>query len=102
MNHPAVILLVRFRTPLSLEEVMKVAIERAAEFRALRGLKQKYYLEDAATGEVAGLYLWDSPRALAEYRESALRASIASAYRTEGEPRIEVFNVLMPLRDDAV
>jgi len=33
------------------------------------------------------------------YRESELRASIAAAYQATTEPRIEVFNVLKPLRD---
>lgn len=102
MSQPATVLLVRFKTSLTLDEVMKVANQRAPEFRALKGLQQKYYLQDAATGEVAGLYLWDSESSLAEYRKSELRASIAKAYRTEGEPRIEVYNVLMPLREGSV
>lgn len=99
MTHPALILLVRFKSRLSLDEVTRVAEERAPEFRALGGLVQKYYLHDPESGEIGGLYLWDSPEALAEYRESELRASIADAYETEGEPRVDVLRVLMPLRD---
>ena len=99
MAQPAVALLVRFRSKLSLEEVMKVAEERAPEFRALAGLQQKYYLQDAESGEIAGLYLWKSPEALAEYRDSELRATIAAAYQAEGDTRVEVYKVLMPLRD---
>lgn len=102
MSQPATVLLVRFKTSLSLDEVMNVANERAPEFRALKGLQQKYYLQDTATGEVAGLYLWDSESSLAEYRKSELRASIAKAYRTAGEPRVEVYKVLMPLREGGV
>jgi hypothetical protein len=79
---------------------MTVVNERAPEFRALAGLQQKYYLQDAASGEYAGLYLWKSPESLAEYRDSELRASIAKAYKTQGEPRVEVYKVLMPLRDE--
>ena len=52
MNQPAAVLLVRFKTSLTEDEVMNVANERAPEFRALKGLQQKYYLRDAATGEV--------------------------------------------------
>lgn len=100
MNEPALVLLVRFKSALSFEEVTRVMEERAPEFRALRGLQQKYYLQDAATGECAGLYLWESPDAFAVYRDSELRASIAEAYQAEGEPRIEVYKVIMPLRDD--
>jgi hypothetical protein len=99
MDRPKVVLLVRFRTPLSEPEILKVVKERADEFRALGGLLQKFYVRDAATGEYGGLYLWQSEEALDEYRASALRASIGAAYRTEGEPRIEVMTVLETLRD---
>ena len=98
MSTPALALLVRFTSALSLEEIEEVMHERAPEFRALEGLQQKYYLQDPETGEVAGLYLWETPEALASYRESELRASIAEAYAAEGEPRVELFRVLMPLR----
>jgi heme-degrading monooxygenase HmoA len=101
MAHPKLVLLVKFKPGLPLDEVMAVANERADEFRALTGLTQKYYLHDAATGEIAGLYLWESPEAFDAYRQSELRASIASAYKAQGEPRVEVYDVLMPLRDSA-
>jgi heme-degrading monooxygenase HmoA len=100
MSHPTVVLLVRFKSALPRQEAEKIMNERAPEFRALSGLQQKFYLEDAATGEYAGLYLWDSPQDLAAYRDSELRASIAKAYKALEEPRIEVYKVLMPLRDE--
>ena len=73
--------------------------ERAPEFSALTGLHQKYYLQDAESGEYAGLYLWESPDTLAAFRGSELRASIAEAYQVEGEPRVEVYRVFKTLRD---
>lgn len=100
MNHPEVVLLVRFKTSLSPEEVAKVAEERAPEFKALQGLLQKYYIQDVASGEYAGLYLWKSPEAMAEYRDSELRDSIAAAYQVQSEPRVEVYRVAKTLRDD--
>ncbi len=100
MSHPAIVLLVRFRSELPLDEVMEVVEERAPEFEALAGLQQKYYLHDVATGEIAGLYLWDSQDSVADYRESELRASIANAYRAAGEPRVEVYRVVKTLRDE--
>jgi heme-degrading monooxygenase HmoA len=99
MSQPALILLVRFRTKLSLDEVMEIANRRMPQFRALAGLQQKYYMEDVEAGEIAGLYLWESPEALAEYRESELRATIASEYQVEGQPRVEVYRVVAPLRE---
>lgn len=100
MKNPEFTLHVRFRSKLPFDEVMKIVEERAPEFRALAGLQQKYYLQDPATGEIAGLYLWESQEALTAYRESELRASIAEAYQAEGEPRVEVYRVVKILRDD--
>ena len=77
MKNPEFTLHVRFRSKLTLEEVTKIMEERAPEFRALEGLQQKYYLQDAATGEYAGLYLWESKEALTAYRDSELRASLS-------------------------
>ena len=99
MTQPALALLVRFRSELSYEEVVRVIDDRAPDFRALDGLHQKYYLQDAESGEYAGFYLWNSPDDLAEYRESELRASIATAYQTVGEPRVELYKVIKPLRE---
>ncbi len=98
MNPPSLILLVKFKSRLSFEEVVNVVDSRADEFRALKGLQQKYYLQDAATQEYAGLYLWASKEDFQAYRDSELRATIAKAYQTDGEPRVEVFNVIKPLR----
>jgi heme-degrading monooxygenase HmoA len=98
MAHPVLMVMVRFRSKLSLDEVMKVAEERAPRFRALEGLQQKYYFQDPESGEIGGLYLWESSESAAEYQKSELRASIAAAYQVEGAPRVEVFRVMMPLR----
>lgn len=99
MASPELVLLVKFKSALTLEEVTKVMDSRIEDFRALSGLTQKYYLQDPATGEYGGLYLWASQEAFTEYRESELRASIGAAYQTEGEPRVEVLKVLRALRD---
>jgi hypothetical protein len=99
MTQPAVVLLVRLRSSLPRDDVLRIMRERMPEFRAIEGLQQKYYLEDPETGEYGGLYLWRSPGDLAEYKESELRATIAEAYGAEGEPRVEVLTVLEPLRD---
>jgi heme-degrading monooxygenase HmoA len=102
MNHPELVLLVKFKSRLSLDEVTDIMNRRADDFRALAGLKQKYYLRDSVSGEYAGLYLWASDEAFTEYRDSELRASIAEAYQAEEEPRVEVFQVLKVLRDNEV
>ena len=98
MSTPALILLTRFRSALPIEEITRIMEDRAPQFRALAGLQQKYYMQDAKTGEVAGLYLWESAEAFDEYRNSELRATIAAAYQAIDEPRVEVYRVLAPLR----
>lgn len=99
MAQPTHVLLVRLRSSLPRDEVVRIMRERMPEFQAIEGLQQKYYLEDAQSGEYAGLYLWRSPEDLAEYGASELRATIAEAYGVEGQPRVEVYSVLAPLRD---
>ena len=99
MAPPSIVLLVRFKSPLTLEEAKEISESRLPQFRELTGLEQKYYLHDVNSGEYAGLYLWDSKEALDEFRQSELRATIASAYKVEGEPRVEVYGVTNVLRD---
>ena len=98
MADPQMALFVRFRSALSIHDVRRIAAERSDEFRALTGLRQKYYIHDPATGEVGGLYIWDTPEDLAAYRESELRATITEAYQVEGEPRLEVLRIMDVLR----
>lgn len=100
MSRPTHALLVRFESALPFAEVERICNERAPEFRALTGLQQKYYLHDPVSGEIAGFYLWESEEALQAYRESELRASIAQAYQAVGVPRLELYEVLMPLREE--
>ena len=100
MNKPSTILLVKFKSSLTLEEVTEVVHRRIKEFRALKGLQQKYYLQEPATREYAGLYLWKSKADFDSYRDSELRKTIASAYQTLGEPRIEVYSVFEVLREN--
>lgn len=99
MKQPSSILLVKFKSRLSLEEVTQVIDSRIDQFRALKGLQQKYYLQEPASQEFAGLYLWESKEDFIDFRDSELRATIAKAYQTVGEPRVEVFEVLKPLRE---
>ncbi len=99
MQNPTVVVLIRFKSSLPLDEVKRVAEERAPQFRALTGLVQKYYLFDEAKGEFGGLYLWDSVESFDAFRESDLRATIAAAYHVQGEPRIEVYQNVLTLRE---
>lgn len=96
---PAIMLIVRgLKSALSREEMDRRYKERMPQFRELPGLVQKYYSYDEATGEWAGIYLWDSEESLAAYLESDLRKSIPSAYELTGPPQIERYPLVDVLR----
>jgi heme-degrading monooxygenase HmoA len=99
MKESALAVFVRFKSHLSFDEVMEIAEDRINQFRALDGLRQKYYIHDEATDEVGGVYIWDSREAFDAYRESELRATIAAAYQAVGQPRVEVYRIVEVLRD---
>jgi heme-degrading monooxygenase HmoA len=91
-------LIVRFKSRLSYEEVLKIAEDRADRFRALDGLAQKYYLNYAEKDEYGAVYLWESEEALQQFRDSELAATIAGTYGVEGALDLRVAEVIMPLR----
>jgi len=95
-----VILFVKFKSSLSESELAETAEERAPKFRALPGLIQKYYVKENQTGEVAGIYLWDSAESLQEFQQSELIRSLPEAYKIESPPRIEVLDVVFTLRPE--
>lgn len=72
-QHPGVLLVVKFGSSLPFDEVKKRYEARMAEFRALPGLLQKYYVHERSTGEIAGIYLWASQESLDAYLASDLR-----------------------------
>ena len=89
---------VKFPSGLSEAEVRRTMEERAPQFRLLPGLVQKYYGRERETGEFCGIYIWDSEASLVEFRASELARTIPGAYQVTRQPRIEIFDVLFPLR----
>ncbi|HXZ45045.1 MAG TPA: YdhR family protein [archaeon] len=95
-----VIQFVKLRSGLSDAEVRQVMEDRTPEFRRVPGLLQKYFCRDSQTGEYAGVYLWDTAESMRQYRQSEFARSTPAAYKVEGQPRIEVLDVLFPLRSE--
>jgi len=89
---------VQFETSLSQKELLAVAEERLPQFRAIPSLVQKYYVKLDKPNHYGGFYIWDSPEAMAKYRDSDLAKSIPSAYKIVGAPDIRVYEVVFPLR----
>ena len=90
-----IVQIVRFKSGLSDEQVLKMYETRVPRYRALKGLKQKYYLRFAETGEHGAVYLWESEAALKKFRESELGQTISSAYEVRGTPEVLLAEVVM-------
>jgi len=95
---PAV-LFVRVKSRLDATEIDRRLLERRPRFLEVPGLVQKIYGRDRATGDVCGIYFFESEAALAAFRETELAQSIPAAYEAV-EIRREVYDVLYPLRPE--
>lgn len=93
-----IVQIVRFKSGLTHEQLMKIAEERAPQYRALKGLVQKYYLKCEGAGEYGAVYLWESEAALNEFRESELFRTIPAAYQAQGQPEVQTAELVMTLR----
>ncbi|MEJ2308843.1 MAG: YdhR family protein [Gammaproteobacteria bacterium] len=93
------IMYVRIKSDLDPEELDRRVNERKPLFLEVPGLIQKMYGRDEATGDVCGIYFFESKEALAAFRETELAKTIAAAYEAT-DIRIEVYDVLFPLRPE--
>lgn len=89
---------VKFKSTLPDSIVQRIMNQRKILFMKVPGLVQKYYLREQGTGEYSGIYLWKSEQDFLNYRKTDLAKTIAQAYQVEGKPRLEVFEVICPLR----
>ena len=89
----AAILFVRIKSDLDAEEFEHRVIERRPRFRDVPGLVQKIYGRDDATGDVCGIYFFESQEALVAFRETELARTIPTAYEAV-DVRREVYDVL--------
>lgn len=91
-----VVLFVRIKSGLDVDEFDRRLLERRPRFREVPGLVQKIYGRDGVTGDVCGIYFFESNEALDAFRETELARTIPSAYEAI-EVRREVYDVLYPL-----
>lgn len=90
-----IIQIVRFKSGLSDEQVLKMYEARAPQYRAMKELKQKYYLRFLETDEHGAVYLWESEAAMKAFRESELGQTISTAYEVQGTPDVIMAEVVM-------
>ena len=91
--------IVKLKTELSEEELLKVAKEREPQFEAIPGIVQKYYIKLGEPGAYGGVYIWDSKESLLEFKKSDLAASIPKAYKVIEKPTVEIVDIMFELRD---
>jgi len=95
----ATILFVRIKSGLDPEELERRALERRPRFKEVPGLIQKIYARDESSGDVCGIYFFESKEALAAFRDTELAKTIPTAYEAN-EVRREVYEVMYPLYPD--
>jgi heme-degrading monooxygenase HmoA len=93
-------LFVLFRSGLPEEEVIRNFHERAARYREVKGLVQKYYLHDESSGEFGGMYIFDSKENLEAFSTSDLAKSIGTAQQFLEPPTRKVFHVSLVLHEE--
>ncbi|MFM7823788.1 MAG: hypothetical protein ACKPB3_08440 [Bacteroidota bacterium] len=90
--------IVRFKSTLPDSVVFSVIEKRKVEFLKVPGLVQKYYLRDPKTMEFCGVYMWASEQDFLEFKKTDLSKSSAQAYQIDGTARVELYNMIYPLR----
>lgn len=93
------VLFVRIRSDLEIAEFDRRLLERRPQFQGVSGLVQKVYGRDRATGDVCGIYFFDSLESMVAFRESDLARSIPEAYEAR-DVRRETYDVLYSLRPE--
>ena len=94
-----IVQIIKLKSNLPEEELLRRAKEREPQFKAIPGLLQKYYVKFGKSGQYGGIYVWDSPESLETYRMSDLAAGIPEAYKIVEAPDIEIMDVLFKLRE---
>ncbi len=95
----AAILFVRVKSQLDEKELERRLLERRPRFQEVPGLVQKIYGRDPVTGDMCGIYFFESQAALAAFRDTELAKTIPTAYEAI-DIRREVYDVLYPLHPE--
>jgi len=91
--------IIKLKSDLPEEELLRRAREREPNFKSIPGLLQKYYVKSTTEGEYGGVYVWDSQQSLQSYQESDLAKSIPSAYAIIEAPDVEFMDIIFQLRN---
>ena len=92
--------IIKLKSDLPEEELLKRANERESNFKEISGLLQKYYIKTSTEGEYGGIYIWDSMQSQQNYQKSDLAKSIGTAYAIKEVPNVEFMDVIFQLRNE--
>jgi len=95
------VLLILYKSALSVERVTELFAERATRYQAVPGLLQKFYVRDPLTGEVGGVYIFDSKESVERFRGSDLEKSIQTTYQFTERPSMRTLDVVQVLHERA-
>ncbi len=90
--------IIKLKSNLPEDEILKRAKEREPQFKEIPGLLQKYYVRLNEPGQYGGVYVWDSKASLMAFRASSLAAGIPKAYEIIEAPDVELLDILFQLR----
>lgn len=93
------VLMVMYKSGLPLDQIRNLFKTRARKYARVDGLREKLYVEDTATGEVGGIYVFDSEASLRKFRQSGFEQDIADTYRARFLT-IRELRVVMSLRNE--
>jgi heme-degrading monooxygenase HmoA len=97
-----IVSLVRFKSGLSDDEVQATFEGRADLYRSVPGLIEKLYLRFRESGEFGAVYVWESEKALIDFRETELARTIPEVYQVEGgRPYVELADVCLVIQPAA-
>ena len=91
--------IIKLKSDLPEEELLKRAKERESKFKKIPGLLQKYYVKTSSEKEYGGIYVWDSLQSMKDYQISDLAKSIPSAYEIKEAPKAEMMDIIFQLKN---
>jgi heme-degrading monooxygenase HmoA len=95
-----IVSLVRFKSRLPDNAVQAKFEERADQYRNVPGLVEKIYLRFRESGEFGAVYVWESEKALMDFRETDLARTIPDAYQVEEAPLVELADVSLVIQPE--
>jgi hypothetical protein len=85
--------LFRMKQQLPEPELKNLLAQLVEIYKKVPGLKHKYFILDTKTGEVGGIYTFESQDALDTYLKSDVYKDVVVS-NSQGEPKVEIFNVI--------